>query len=247
MNKIKLEQGDCLKLMPKIPSHSIDLILCDLPYGVTHAKWDSEIPLKPLFKQYKRLIKNHGCIALFGVGLFTDKLNLIGNKYIRYRYDWIWRKNRGTGQLNCHRMPMHNHECISIFYKHLPTYNPQMRIGSWHNKHNYVKNLGKSAFTNGHLKHLKPEYTNKRYPLDVITFKDECLSGKDKFHPTQKPVDLLKYLIKTYTNKGNLVLDNTMGSGSTGVACKELNRKFIGMEINNHYFNIAKQRINNVK
>ncbi len=232
-----LLQGDCLELLNKIDDCSIDLILCDLPYGTTNRnKWDSVIPFDPLWKQYMRIIKDHGVIALFGDEPFASELRLSNKKY--YRYDWIWVKSRATGFLNAKRMPLKNTETISIFYKHLPMYNPQMKSGK-----PYVQRGSKSEPTTNYGKfnrNWKIINNGTRYPLKTIRFN----SPMRTVHPTQKPVSLLKYLIKTYTNEGMTVLDNTMGSGSTGVAAKQLNRNFIGMELDKKYFEIAKQRIN---
>ena len=232
-----LLQGDCLELLNKIDDCSIDLILCDLPYGTTNRnKWDSVIPFDPLWKQYMRIIKDHGVIALFGDEPFASELRLSNKKY--YRYDWIWVKSRATGFLNAKRMPLKNTETISIFYKHLPMYNPQMTKGK-----PYVKRGSKSEPTTNYGKFNRNwEIINNgtRYPLKTIRFN----SPMRTVHPTQKPVDLLKYLIRTYTDEGMTVLDNCMGSGSTGVAAKKLNRNFIGMELDKEYFEIAKQRIN---
>lgn len=230
-----LLQGDCLELLPTIQDNSIDLILADLPYGTTaRNKWDVIIPFDPLWDQYMRIIKDHGVIALFGDEPFASALRLSNKKY--YRYDWIWVKPHPTGFLNANRMPMKNTETISIFYKRLPLYHPQMSKGKPYKARKH------SASTNyGHY-HTEPSpFDNKgtRYPVKTIRF----TNAQNAVHPTQKPVPLLEYLIKTYTNEGMTVLDNTMGSGSTGVAAKHLKRNFIGMELNKKYFEIAKQRI----
>lgn len=231
-----LLQGDCLELLPTIQDHSIDMILADLPYGTTRRnKWDVIIPFDPLWYQYMRIIKDHGVIALFGDEPFASELRLSNKKY--YRYDWIWVKPCATGFLNAKRMPLKNTETISIFYKYLPMYNPQMRSGK-----PYMKRGSGNKSTTNYGK-FKADWTTinngTRYPLKTIKFN----SVTRTVHPTQKPVPLLEYLIKTYTNEGMTVLDNTMGSGSTGVAAKQLNRNFIGMELNKEYFEIAKQRI----
>ena len=234
---IDLQHGDCLELMKKIPDNSIDMILCDLPYQMTaRNKWDVMIPFEPLWGQYMRIIKDHGAIALFGDEPFASKLRLSNEKY--YHYDWIWVKSKPTGFLNAKRMPLKNTETISIFYKHLPMYNPQMKPGK-----PYVKTRKKNSTTNyGELKRDRKIINSNgaRYPLKTIRFSSPLRT----VHPTQKPVDLLKYLIKTYTDEGMTVLDNTMGSGSAGVAAVGLNRNFIGMELDEDYFNIAKERIN---
>ena len=233
---IDLQHGDCLELMKKIPDNSIDMILCDLPYGTTACnKWDVTIPFDPLWDQYTRIIKDHGAIALFGDEPFASELRLSNRKY--YRYDWIWVKPHPTGFLNANRMPMKNTETISIFYKHLPLYHPQMTKGKPYkaSKHSISTNYG-----HYHADWKTANNKGTRYPVKTIKF----ANARDAVHPTQKPVDLLKYLIKTYTDEGMTVLDNAMGSGSTGVAAKELNRNFIGMELDNKYYEAAKQRIN---
>lgn len=237
-----LLHGDCLKLMQSIEDKSIDLILADLPYGTTNNKWDSVIPLDKLFEQYKRIIKDHGAILLFGQGAFGASLINSAPKSMPFRYEWIWVKTSAQGFLNAHKMPMRAHENIYVFYKHLPKYNPQMTTG--HTP--YKKKQGKNGGRNYHLKPGSVDPARQshgtRYPRDVIKFSN---GNYGSLHPTQKPVPLLEYLIKTYTDKGDMVLDNTMGSGSTGVACKELGRNFIGMELTDKYFEIAKNRINN--
>ena len=236
----KLMPGDCLTLLKRVEDHSIDMILADLPYGITANKWDSVIPLQPLFEQYERVIKDHGAVLLFGMGKFGASLIMNASNKMPYRYEWIWQKSRTMGFFWSHHMPLRAHENIYVFYKHLPTYNPQMHQGfkpykgQWHRDksgHNYHSPSG----------NYTPRKSNgERFPIDVITFSN---GNNHNVHPTQKPVDLLQYLIKTYTNEGMTVLDNCMGSGSTGVAAKQLKRNFIGMELNPKYFEIAKKRI----
>ena len=231
---IKLLQGDCLELMSKIPDKSIDMILCDLPFNTTRNKWDVAIPLEPLWKQYNRIIKDNGAILLFAQTPF-DKV--LGNSNLKMlKYEWIWEKDNATGFLNAKKMPLKIHENILVFYKNLPIYNPQMRTGFKPYKckqGSHSSNYG--DYQEGHIS----ESNGERYPIDIIKFNRD----KDKLHSTQKPVALLEYLIKTYTNEGDLVLDNCMGSGSTGVACLNTNRNFLGMELDENYFNIAKERI----
>lgn len=238
-NKYELCQGDCLEVMKDIPDKSIDMILCDLPYGTTQNKWDTIIPLDKLWEQYERVIKDNGAIALFAQAPFDKVLGVSNLKLLKY--EWIWEKNRGTGHLNAKKMPMKAHENIMVFYKKLPTYNPQMREGD-----PYVrKDCSKSKLNKGNYGKTNESYTTVnnggRYPVDCLQFK----VVERTVHPTQKPVDLLEYLIKTYTNDGETVLDNCMGSGSTGVACINTNRKFIGIELDEKYFEIAKDRIEN--
>ena len=235
---VKLFKGDCLELLKQTRDESIDLVLADLPYGMTANKWDSVIPLAPLFEQYQRIIKPHGAVLLFGMGKFGAQLIMNAPKKLPYRYDWIWEKTKSVGFLWSHHMPLRAHENIYVFYKHLPTYHPQMRIGFEPYKghindggHNYSQLSG----------NYTPRISaGERFPIDVITFSNP---NNKTVHPTQKPVDLLQYLIKTYTDEGMTVLDNTMGSGSTGVAAVSLNRNFIGMELDEKYFKIAKERI----
>ena len=231
---MELLNGDCLELMKNIPDKSIDMILCDLPYGTTHNKWDNVIPMESLWEQYNRIIKDHGAIVLFSQMPFGASLIMSNPKM--FRYEWIWEKNQAAGCLNAKKMPLRKHENILVFYKHLPTYNPQGLI----KLDEPIQEEG-SANRNGKNYGVADKSfirTHKNYPTDIITFSKD--SG---YHPTQKPVDLLEYLIKTYTNEGDVVLDNCMGSGSTGVACQNTNREFIGMELNEEYFNIAKERL----
>ena len=234
---MELLNGDCLELMKNIPDKSIDMILCDLPYGTTHNKWDNVIPMKPLWEQYNRIIKDHGAIVLFSQMPFGASLIMSNPKM--FRYEWIWEKNQAVGFLNAKKMPLRKHENILVFYKHLPTYNPQGLI----KLDEPIQEEG-SANRNGKNYGVADKSfirTHTNYPTDIITFSKDA-----GYHPTQKPVDLLEYLIKTYTNEGDLVLDNCMGSGSTGVACVNTNRDFIGMELNEEYFKIACGRIEGV-
>lgn len=239
MSKIHLYNGDCLELMKNIQDKTVDMILCDLPYGTTRNKWDSVIDLNKLWDCYKRVIKDNGCIALFAQCPF-DKVLGVSNLSM-LRYEWIWEKEMGTGFLNAKRAPLKNHENILIFYNKPPTYNPQMREGK-----PYVCKQGKNKNNTYDIDHWEDNIvTNnegERYPLTCIPFKRD----KNKLHPTQKPVALCEYLIKTYTKEGELVLDNCMGSGTTGVACVNTNRRFIGIELDEKYYNIAKDRLTEV-
>lgn len=236
--------------MKNIPSKSIDLILCDLPYGTTRNKWDSVIDLELLWEQYNRIIKDRGAILLFAQTPFDKVLGVSNLESLRYEI--IWQKTAPTGFLNAKKMPMKAHENILVFYKKLPTYNPQMTQGH-PRKVSSKKSRSESAKRHSE-KSLKGESnygvfandiegydSTEGYPLSVQVFaKDQ---QKENYHPTQKPVALLEWLLKTYSNEGDLVLDNCMGSGSTGVACVNLNRNFIGMELTERYFDIAKERI----
>ena len=235
----KLYNGDCLEVMDKFKDKSIDMILCDLPYGTTKNKWDFIIPLDRMWEQYNRIIKDNGVIILFAQTPFDKVLGMSNIKNLRY--EWIWEKDNSTGFLNAKKMPLKIHENILVFYKKLPTYNPQMRKGfkpyktkqgSGSNNWNYDRSNG------GHI----TVNNGERYPIDIIKFNKE--SG---LHPTQKPVELLEYLIKTYTNEKNIVLDNCMGSGSTGVACINTDRYFIGIELDKNYFKIAEKRLSEAK
>ena len=237
----QLLHGDCLEIMPKIESNSIDLILCDLPYGTTQCSWDIIIPFDELWKQYNRVLKETGIVVLFSGGLFT--IDLINSNRKDFKYKLIWKKNVPTGMSSAKYRPMKYYEEICIFYRKNGTYNPQMkeRIGVGKACYNYDHYCGESN-------HVEYEKIKKRYdpdfvqPSDVLEF-NVVPNRKGKVHPTQKPVELLEWLIRTYSNENDTVLDNCMGSGSTGVACKNLNRNFIGMELDENYFNIAKERI----
>ena len=238
-----LYQGDCLEVMKIIPSKSIDMILCDLPYEVTRNKWDIIIPFKPLWEQYNRVIKDNGAIVLFGQGMFTAKLMLSQEKI--WRYNLIWEKDRPSGFLNAKRMPLRNHEDILVFYKKTPTYNPQFWNGNPLHSMGTKYKEGKLANNNyGKFKSYKNpsaerEGDTKKYPRSILKFK----RPHPPIFPTQKPVDLCEWLIKTYTNEGEIVLDNCMGSGSTGVACLNVGRKFIGIELDEKIFDIANKRL----
>lgn len=230
-----LAHGDCLEIMSGIPDGSIDMILCDMPYGTTRNTWDTPIPLDGLWKQYDRITKQSAAICLFSQMPFSA--TLVNSNTKTFRYEWIWEKEQGTGYLNAARIPLKKHENILVFYKKLPTYNPQYTEGkpyksysSENNTQNYGKHKAWTTVNDG-----------RRCPVDILRFTHD----KERTHPTQKPVALCEYLIKTYTNEGETVLDNCMGSGSTGVACVNTGRNFIGIEINDNYFNIAKERIAN--
>lgn len=232
---IKLIHGDCLEIMQEIPSKSVDLILCDLPYQITKCAWDNKIPLDKLWREYKRIIKINGAILLFGNQPFTT--DLINSNRKDYKYNIIWEKNIGGNFLNSKNQPMRFYEEISVFYSKQPTYNNINAIDKpWKRKKpqdmNTYGNINKTEFIGLHG-------CNR----NIIKFNTLTGSDKKRLHPTQKPVDLLEYLIKIYTNEGETVLDNCMGSGSTGVACVNTNRNFIGIELDEGYFNIAKKRI----
>lgn len=282
---IKLYNGDCLEVMKEIPSKSVDMILCNLPYQVTKNKWDTIIPMNDyiiandeslekdefylkqflkglskkeidkiwkenkkegLWSYYNRIIKDNGAILLFGQDIFSAQL--INSNLKMYKYKWFWKKDRPSGFLNAKKMPLKDVEEILVFYKKCPIYNPQFWEGiPLHGMGTKYKegNLGNNNYGK-FASHTNPsanrEGDTKKYPRQVLEFK----RPHPPIFPTQKPIDLCEYLIKTYTNEGDLVLDNCMGSGSTGVACKNLNRKFIGIELNSETFNLAKDRIEGV-
>ena len=237
----KIYNIDCLIGMKNIPNKSIDMILCDLPYGTTQNKWDSVIPLDKLWEQYCRIIKDNGAIVLFAQTPFDKVLGCSNIKMLRY--EWIWEKTTATGHLNAKKMPMKAHENILVFYKKLPTYNPQKTTG--HTPvHSYTKHQDDGSNYGKTVVGISGGGSTERYPRSVQRFKSD--KQKCALHPTQKPVELLEYLIKTYTNEGDLVLDNCMGSGSTAVACLNTNRKFLGFELDENYFNIANKRLENI-
>ena len=237
---IDLRLGDCLEVMKSIPSGSIDAIITDPPYGTTACKWDSVIDFKLMWEQLNRIIKPNGAIVLFGSEPFSSALRMSNIK--NYRYDLIWNKIRAAGFLNANRMPLKQHENISLFYKKLPTYNPQKYIDKPYDKTKYN---GKDMKENVLGSYIKKESKNngERFPKSILKFSQNW-SRQQQIHPTQKPIELMEYLIKTYTNENETVLDFTMGSGTTGVAAKNTNRKFIGIEQDENYFNISKERIN---
>lgn len=225
-----------MELMKHIPNKSVDMILCDLPYGTTQNEWDKVLPLDELWIQYERIIKDKGVIVLTSDSIFTAKLILSNQKL--YRYSLVWNKVGTTGFLNANRMPLRQHEDILVFYKNLGTYNPQMITGKERTK-------GGKKFKNngcyGDYKEIPKETYNQYYPTSIITVSNAIQDNKE--HSTQKPVELFRYLIKTYTNEGELVLDNCIGSGTTAVACKQANRNFIGIELNKEYVDVANQRL----
>ena len=234
MAKIELIQGNCLEKMKDISDGSIDMILCDLPYGTTACKWDTIIPFEPLWEQYNRIIKNNGAIVLFGSEPFSSALRMSNIKY--YRYDWIWKKNISTLFQHCNKMPLSNHELISVFYKSQCYYNPQGIIEC--NKINKRGSMGRNLGEGTNNEYVT-KYTN--YPRRILEF------NKDgNLHSTQKPVSLCEYLIKTYTQENELVLDNCMGSGTTAIACLNTNRNYIGFELDTTYCGIANERIQDI-
>ena len=242
---IKLLQGDCLELMKEIPDDSIDMVLCDLPYGNTPLHWDSVINMQKLWDVYARIIKNNGAIVLFGQEPFSSYLRISNIK--DYKYDWYWEKERLTNVFQVKKMAGKTVENIMVFYKNQCTYNPQKNVHQGKKVTNKIgENARWSVTQSGYQQTTKPfEYHDDgtRYPTQLLRFNRD--NPRERLHPTQKPIALLEYLIKTYTDEQDIVLDNCMGSGSTGVACIHTNRNFIGMELDEKYFNIAKERIEN--
>ncbi len=234
---IKLHHGDCLEVMKDIPDGSIDMVLCDLPYGVTGGcEWDNIIPFPDLWERYKRVIKPNGAIILFSIQPFTTKV--IQSNLKNFRYCWYWKKNNKTGAPFAKVQPMRCVEDICVFYKHKPTYNPQGLKKL--DKPIVIQKGTKRGVYDAFRGEIKPQYYTN-YPINLIEFNG--VNSKGRQHPTQKPVALLEYLIKTYTNEGDTVLDNCMGSGSTGEACLNTDRKFVGIELDKQYFEIARKRI----
>lgn len=262
---IKLLQGDCLELMKDIPDNSIDMILADLPYGTTTCKWDIIIPFEPLWEQYHRVIKDDGAIVLFGSQPFTSKL--IVSNIENFKYEWIWEKQKASNFMGAKYQPLKYHENILVFSKNTHNFYPQKyrvleleeimdmdkkelkelfesrkydRFGAVDKRKNVRNPKTNKEMLGNKIQRVRKVDDGYRYPKSVIKI-NKKVNGN--VHPTQKPVKLLEYLIKTYTNEGEVVLDNTMGSGSTGVACLNTNRNFIGIELDENYFNIAKKRI----
>ena len=237
---MKLLCGDCLELMKGIPDKSIDMILCDLPYGTTRCRWDSVIDFSGLWGGYNRIIKDHGAIMLFSTQPFTAQLVNSNLKY--YRYEWIWRKTQAKNHLNAKRQPLRAHENIEVFYKKPPVYNPQMTHGH-KRKVATAKYTRENTGTSCYGREVRNDHydSTDRYPVDILTY--SAGDQTRRYHTAQKPVELLEYLVRTYTNEGETVLDNCMGGGSTGIACLRAGRHFIGMEIDTEYYKTAKERI----
>jgi len=234
-------QGDCLEVMKDIPDKSIDMILCDLPYGTTACKWDTIIPFEPLWEQYKRIIKDNGAIVLTASQPFTSALVMSNIKM--FKYEWVWDKILHSNPLISKKQPLNAHENIVVFYKSQCTYNPQMETGEII-KRGGIQN-GKSETKGDAIIIRGKDSTEIRYPKRIIKFSNANKTNIE--HPTQKPVALFEYFIKTYTNEGDLVLDNCAGSGTTGVACKNLNRNFILIEKEPEYIKIIEERLKNTQ
>ena len=232
---MKLIFDDCLQVLPTFDDNSIDMILCDLPYGTTAASWDSIIPIEPLWEQYHRICKESAAMVFTASQPFTTLL--IHSNLKNFKYEWIWEKPQGTNPLNAKIMPLKSHENILVFYRKKPTYNPQMWVSTpYSGFKSDSKNIGEIYGKVKSVHRDNPE--GLRYPKTILKF------SQDKgLHPTQKPLELMRYLIRTYTNEGEVVLDNAMGSGTTGAACILENRHFIGIENNEKYYQIAKNRL----
>ncbi len=241
---INLMMGDCLELLETVEDNSVDLVLTDLPYNITACVWDNIIPFEPMWEQFKRVCKHNAAIVLTSAQPFTTKL--IASNYDLFRYTMIWEKHTATGFLNANKMPLRGFEDICVFYNNLPVYNPQKTKGKpyKHIRTNGIKNTSMEYL--GVKEYYRSEIHNNgdRYPNSIIKSKNVC---RNTVHPTQKPVELMEYLIKTYSNEDDIVIDITMGSGTTGVAAVNTNRSFIGMEMDEGYFKIAKDRINTTK
>ena len=234
-------QGDCLKLMPQIPTGSIDMIFCDLPFGTTRSDWDVIIPFEPLWLQYERVIKDNGAIVLFAKAPF-DKMLWASNPKL-FRYEWIWMKNKSTGHLNADHMPMQQHENILVFYKAPPIYNPQKTFG--HKPMNYAKGNHKSTVYGKGVSVTNNAGATDRLPTSVLNFPVVNNDDPERVHPNQKPLDLCEYLIRTYTNEGETILDNCTGSASIPLAAINSDRNFIAMEKTKKYYWEAKNRLEN--
>lgn len=243
---MELWQGDCLELMSNIPNKSVDCIITDLPYGTTFCPWDIVIPFEPLWEQYERIIKDRGAILLFGNEPFSSRLRMSNEKL--YKYDLYWQKEKPTNVFTIKKQFGRVVENIMVFYKKCPKYNPQMELRENVTNPKPMKgdlNVDETNLITGVYKHSKDYDPNYVYPINVLKFNRDGKKGQKALHPTQKPIALLEYLIRSYTNVGDVVLDSCMGSGSCGVACKRLNRNFIGIEKDTNYFEIAKERIEN--
>lgn len=240
ISSVELWQGDCLELMKNIPDGSIDMVLCDPPYGTTACKWDSVIPFDPMWRQLKRITKRNGAVVLMASQPFTSAL--VMSNIQMFKYCWVWEKNLKTGNLNARRMPMGGHEDVVVFYKQSPTYNPQKRKRTTEVKSGNKKNSKTSVYGI-----QREDYIDRQSDMinpDTVLKNIKCVhNSSGKLHPTQKPVALMEYLIKTYTNECETVLDFAMGSGTTGVACINMRRNFIGIELDQEYFKIAKDRV----
>ena len=239
--KDEILHGDCLEMLKQIPDDSIDMVLCDLPYGTTQCKWDSIIPFEPLRAEYNRVCKKNAPMVFTASQPFTSQL--INSNIKNFKYTWVWEKSKATGYLNAKRMPMRAHEDVCVFYRKPPVYNPRMRQGDPYNKgkaHRPTEVYGSQTAT------LVKNDTGLRYPRTVVYFKTAESEGK-VHHPTQKPVELFKYLIETYSNEGDIILDSCIGAGTTALAAIQSGRHYVGIELEEKYVSITNQRIKDLK
>lgn len=240
---IDLRQGDCLELLKEIPDGSVDMVMTDMPYGTTQCKWDTVVDLDALWVEIKRITKPNAAIVMTAAQPFTT--TLISSNMKMFRYDLVYEKSHPTGHLNANRMPMRKHENIIVFYRKLPTYNAQKTVKAAANVRAHNRKIRVSECYNKYKGDVARTDCDKvLFPNSVLQFNNSTTGGDKGMHPTQKPVALMEYLIKTYTNEHDVVIDMFMGSGSTGVACVNTNRKFIGIELDPDYFAIAERRIN---
>ena len=236
---------DCLVGLKDLPARSVDLILTDLPFQSTNCHWDKKINLPPLFAEFNRVLKDRAACVLFAQMPFACEL--VDASPIKFRYSWIWQKPLGTGFFNANKCPLRCYEMLLVFYRKLPTYNPQWLKGEPYAKHRQKHWHGVGVYNYATKRTDGSNDGEHFYPRDIITFPSVMTSGERRYHSTQKPVALLEYIIKTYTNKGELVLDATAGSGSTGVACINTGRGFIGFELDTDIYNAAKERIDSAQ
>ena len=236
---IDLRLGDCLEVMKTIDTNSVDAIICDLPYGTTKLKWDSVIPFDLLWTEYNRVVKDKSAIVLFGAEPFSSALRMSNIK--NYKYDWIWQKTRPSLFQHANKRPMKDHENISVFYKKQPTYNQELKVLENPNKRWRQNKMG--AFLEDGCNDKNSKQTKTGFNRQILKY---SMHNVGLFHKTQKPLELMEFLIKTYTNENDTILDNTMGSGTTMLACKNLNRNGIGIEKDEDYFKIAEDRVNKI-
>ncbi|NDB57807.1 site-specific DNA-methyltransferase [bacterium] len=235
---VNLHLGDCLDILPTLADNSVDMVLADLPYGTTACKWDSIIPLDKLWEQYNRICKKDGAMVFTATQPFTTILAV--SNLENFRYEWIWEKPQGTNPMNAKVMPLKSHENILVFYRKKPVYNPQMWYSTPYSEFSSETSKIGEVYGSAKSKH-RDNPDGSRYPKTVLKFKQE-----KGLHPTQKPVELMEYLIRTYTNENDIILDNTMGSGTTGVAAVRCKRNFIGIEMDSEYYQVAKKRIQEI-
>lgn len=236
----RIYKGDCLELMRHIPSGSVDAVICDLPYGTTRNKWDSVIPFEPLWEQYLRVTKHNAAIVLFCQGMFTSRL--MASQERLWRYNLVWDKCNTTGFLNANRMPLRQHEDIAVFYRALPTYNPQMVKSEPHRRKHGTGGLHHTNNCYDDYTPLPMVIADEKFPTSILKFQKNIVHH-GRLHPTRKPVDLLRYLVRTYSNEGDTILDNCIGSGTTAIACIREHRHFIGFELDEKYFATATKRV----